>query len=48
MSNDPVVVTERDGPVFIVSINRPKAKNAVNFATANALGNIALFIWFDS
>lgn len=42
MSSDPVVLTERDGPVFIVSINRPKAKNAVNFATANALGNLAV------
>ena len=37
MNNKPLVLTERRGPVFIVSINRIEARNAVNGATASAL-----------
>jgi enoyl-CoA hydratase len=33
------VLTERDGPVLIVTINRPEARNAVDRPTAEALAN---------
>lgn len=34
---DALVLTERDGPIFIVTINRPEKRNAVDRPTANAL-----------
>ncbi len=34
---EPTVLTERDGPVAIVTINRPHARNAVNPSTARDL-----------
>ena len=37
MNDKPLVLTERRGPVFIVSINRIEARNAVNGETASAL-----------
>lgn len=40
-----MVLVEKDGPVTIVSINRPEARNAVDRATADALG--AAFKAFD-
>ncbi len=35
--NTPLVLTERDGSVLTVTINRPEARNAVDGATADAL-----------
>ena len=32
-----LVLTETDGPVRIITINRPEARNAVNRPTAEAL-----------
>lgn len=37
MSDQPLILVERDGPVTIVSINRPERRNAVNGATAKLL-----------
>ena len=45
MNDKPLVLTERRGPVFIVSINRIEARNAVNGATASAL--LAAFKEFE-
>lgn len=47
MSNEPeLVIYESDGPVSVVTINRPKARNAANVPTAAALA--AAFRRFDS
>lgn len=47
MSNDPeLVIYENDGPVSVVTINRPKSRNAVNVPTAAALS--AAFRRFDA
>jgi enoyl-CoA hydratase len=46
MSDQPLVLVERDGPVTIVSINRPERRNAVNGATAKALFDA--FLAFDA
>ncbi|KAI9032233.1 enoyl-CoA hydratase/isomerase [Hyaloraphidium curvatum] len=35
----PLVLVEKDGPITIVTINRPEAKNAVNRPTAQALAD---------
>ena len=35
--NEPLVLTERDGPVWLVTINRPDVRNAVDRPTAEAL-----------
>ena len=43
---DHVVVTERDGPVLTVTINRPDARNAVDKPTADALRQA--FLDFDA
>lgn len=40
------VIVERDGPVTIVSINRPERRNAVDLATAQAL--MDAFLAFDA
>src|ERR1700745_256341 len=37
MPDPDLVLYETDGPIAIVTINRPKARNAVNPATARAL-----------
>lgn len=34
---EPVLVEERDGAVAVLTLNRPRAKNALNFALLNAL-----------
>jgi enoyl-CoA hydratase len=39
MSDAPPILTEIDGPVFIVTINRPERRNAVDRATAEALSD---------
>ncbi|MEZ0351502.1 crotonase/enoyl-CoA hydratase family protein [Mycobacterium sp. pR1184] len=36
-ANEPEVLTEQRGRILIITINRPKAKNAVNSAVANGL-----------
>jgi enoyl-CoA hydratase len=46
MSEAPLVLVERDGPVTIVSINRPERRNAVNGATAKVLFDA--FLAFDA
>jgi enoyl-CoA hydratase len=46
MSDQPLVLVERDGPVTIVSINRPERRNAVNGATAKVL--FEAFLAFDA
>ena len=39
MPKTDTVLVQRDGKVLIVTLNRPKVRNAVNSATAHALGN---------
>ncbi|MFN0024302.1 MAG: crotonase/enoyl-CoA hydratase family protein [Parvularculaceae bacterium] len=39
MMNAPLILTEIDGPVFVVTINRPQRRNAVDLATADALAD---------
>jgi enoyl-CoA hydratase len=46
MSDQPLVLVERDGPVTIISINRPERRNAVNRATAKMLYDA--FLAFDA
>jgi enoyl-CoA hydratase len=46
MSDQPLVLVERDGPVSIISINRPERRNAVNGATAKVLFDA--FLAFDA
>ena len=46
MSEQPLVLVERDGPVTIISINRPERRNAVNGATAKVLFDA--FLAFDA
>jgi enoyl-CoA hydratase len=46
MSDQPLVLVERDGPVTIISINRPERRNAVNGATAKLL--FEAFLAFDA
>ena len=46
MSDQPLVLVERDGPVTIISINRPERRNAVNGATAKLLFDA--FLAFDA
>jgi enoyl-CoA hydratase len=47
MSNEPLpILTEIDGPVFVVTINRPERRNAVDRNTADAL--VAAFTAFDA
>ncbi len=36
---DDVVLTERDGPVLLITLNRPEACNAINSAVAHAVGD---------
>ena len=45
MTDAPLILTEIDGPVFVVTINRPERRNAVDRATADALA--AAFRAFD-
>jgi enoyl-CoA hydratase len=37
MTDAPLILTEVDGPLFVVTINRPERRNAVDRATAEAL-----------
>jgi enoyl-CoA hydratase len=37
MSHQPRILTERRGPIFVVTINRPEAKNAFDSATSAAM-----------
>lgn len=37
VTEEPAVLTERRGRILIITINRPKAKNAVNAAVSNGL-----------
>ena len=46
MSEPDAVLVERDGPVTIVSINRPHCRNAVDGATARKLYDA--FLAFDA
>ena len=46
MSEQSPVLVEREGPVTIVSINRPERRNAVNGATAKLLFDA--FLAFDA
>ncbi len=46
MTETDTVLVERDGPVTIVSINRPHCRNAVDGATARKLYDA--FIAFDA
>ena len=46
MSEADTVLVERDGPVTIVSINRPHCRNAVDGATARKLYDT--FLAFDA
>ncbi|MCA8889975.1 MAG: enoyl-CoA hydratase/isomerase family protein, partial [Parvularculaceae bacterium] len=47
MRHDPLpLLTEIDGPVYIVTINRPERRNAVDRKTADAL--VAAFAAFDA
>ncbi len=46
MTDAPLILTEIDGPVFVVTINRPERRNAVDRATADALASA--FRAFDS
>lgn len=39
MTDAPLILTEIDGPVFVITINRPERRNAVDRATADALAN---------
>jgi enoyl-CoA hydratase len=39
MIDAPPILTEIDGPLFVVTINRPERRNAVDRATADALAN---------
>lgn len=38
-TNNNLVLTRRDGAVFVVTLNRPQVRNAVNAATADALAH---------
>src|SRR6478752_1839242 len=46
MSEPDAVLDERDGPITVVSINRPHCRNAVDGATARKLYNA--FLAFDA
>ncbi|HET7491378.1 MAG TPA: enoyl-CoA hydratase, partial [Bradyrhizobium sp.] len=46
MTDTDTVLVERDGPVTIVSINRPHCRNAVDGATARKLFDA--FLAFDA
>ena len=46
MNEPDAVLVERDGPVTIVSINRPHCRNAVDGATARKLYDT--FLAFDA
>ena len=46
MTDTDTVLVERDGPVTIVSINRPHCRNAVDGATARKLYDA--FLAFDA
>jgi len=46
MTDAPLLLTEIDGPVFVVTINRPERRNAVDRQTAEALS--AAFRAFDA
>jgi len=46
MHHAPLILTEIDGPVFVVTINRPERRNAVDRATAMALADA--FCAFDA
>src|SRR6201997_17107 len=46
MSEADAVLIERDGPIIIVSINRPHCRNAVDGATARKLYDA--FLAFDA
>ena len=46
MSEPDAVLVERDGPITIVSINRPHCRNAVDGATARKLYDA--FLAFDT
>lgn len=46
MSAAPLILTEIDGPLFVVTINRPERRNAVDRATAETLS--AAFRAFDA
>ena len=46
MSEPDAILVERDGPVTIVSINRPHCRNAVDGATARKLYDA--FLAFDA
>ena len=38
MADEPLVLTETRGPVLVVTINRPDARNSINRAAAEAIG----------
>ena len=46
MNHKPLVLTETRGPIFIVTINRIEARNAVDGATASEL--LSAFQTFDT
>src|SRR5918993_2398624 len=46
MSEENPVLVERDGPIIIISINRPHCRNAVDGATARKLFDA--FLAFDA
>lgn len=46
MTDAPLILTDIDGPLFVVTINRPERRNAVDRATADALS--AAFRAFDA
>ncbi|MDQ1506948.1 MAG: enoyl-CoA hydratase, partial [Actinomycetota bacterium] len=38
MADEALVLTEARGPVLVITINRPEARNSINKATAEAIG----------
>ena len=38
MAEEPLILTEVRGPVLLITINRPEARNSINKATAEAMG----------
>ena len=39
MSEEPVILTEGRGPVLVITINRPEARNSISKATAEAMSD---------
>jgi crotonobetainyl-CoA hydratase len=40
MSEQPVVLGERRGATFLITLNRPEVQNAINIEVAPALGGL--------